>query len=69
MFNEIIGFTPLLLLGYDIEPVGMGFGDIEMGPAVLVSGTVKPENRGIGLGGKRLRRKGWEDTRWYIKCR
>ncbi|KAH6973157.1 hypothetical protein BKA56DRAFT_635087 [Ilyonectria sp. MPI-CAGE-AT-0026] len=61
--------TSLILLGYDIEPVGTGLGDIGMRLAVLVSGAVKPKNRGIGLGGKILRRKRWEYAWWYIECR
>ncbi|KAF7554335.1 hypothetical protein G7Z17_g2940 [Cylindrodendrum hubeiense] len=67
-FNEVIGFMATLLLGYEIEPVGMGFADLEMSPAVLASGTVKPKNRGVGLGGKIFRRNGWEDVQWNFEC-
>ncbi|KAH6884112.1 cytochrome P450 [Thelonectria olida] len=67
-FAEILGFISVLLLGFDVEPIGMGFADMEMSPPVLASGAVKPKNRGIGLGGKLLRRKGWEDVRWHFEC-
>jgi cytochrome P450 len=67
-FVEIMGLMCVLLLGYDIEPVGMEFADLKMGPPLMASGAGKPENRGVGLGGKIRRRKGWEDVRWQFKC-
>jgi cytochrome P450 len=67
-FAEIVGFISVLLLGFEIEPIGMGFADMEMSPPVLASGAVKPKNRGIGLGGKLLRRKEWEDVQWHFEC-
>ncbi|KAF4439683.1 putative phenylacetyl-CoA ligase, partial [Fusarium austroafricanum] len=42
-FAEIIGFTSALLLGFEIEAVGVGFGDVKkLGPQ-LAGGTVRPE--------------------------
>ncbi|KAH7136712.1 cytochrome P450 [Dactylonectria estremocensis] len=67
-FAEIMGLMCVLLLGYDIEPVGMEFAELKMGPPLMASGAVKPENRGVGLGGKILRRKGWEDVQWHFEC-
>ncbi|KAI5455970.1 cytochrome P450 [Mariannaea sp. PMI_226] len=67
-FAEILGFTCIMLLGFDIEPTGMGFADMEMSPPLLASGTVKPKNRGIGLGGRLLRRKEWENVQWHFEC-
>ncbi|KPM39720.1 hypothetical protein AK830_g6825 [Neonectria ditissima] len=67
-YAEILGFMSVLLLGYEIEPVGMGFGDVEMDIPALATGTVKPKNRGVGLGAKVLRRRGWEDVQWRFEC-
>ncbi|KAH7126159.1 cytochrome P450 [Dactylonectria macrodidyma] len=67
-FAEIMGLMCVLLLGYDIEPVGMGFADLKMSPPLMASGALKPVNRGVGLGGKIMRRKGWEDVRWHFNC-
>ncbi|KAF4952726.1 hypothetical protein FSARC_12576 [Fusarium sarcochroum] len=67
-FAEIIGFASALLLGFDIEPIGKGFGDIKMLGATLASGTVRPEKYGAGLGGRISRRKGWENVEWKFEC-
>ncbi|KAM0211938.1 hypothetical protein ACHAQI_005092 [Fusarium lateritium] len=67
-FAEIVGFAASLLLGFNIEAVGMGFGDVKkLGPQ-LAGGTVRPEKYGAGLGGKMSRREGWEDVEWKFEC-
>lgn len=67
-FAEIIGFTSLLVLGFEVEPVGMGFGDVEMLPPLMAGGALKPKSEGMGLGGRILRRRGWEDVGWRFEC-
>ncbi|SPJ73901.1 related to cytochrome P450 8B1 [Fusarium torulosum] len=67
-FAEIVGFAASLLLGFDIEAVGMGFGDVtKLGPK-LAGGTVRPEKYGAGLGGRISRREGWENVEWKFEC-
>ncbi|KAK7429411.1 hypothetical protein QQZ08_004003 [Neonectria magnoliae] len=67
-FAEILGFMSILLLGYEIEAVGMGFANVEMDIPALTTGSVNPKNWGAGLGGRILRRKGWEDVQWHFEC-
>ncbi|KAM0344753.1 hypothetical protein ACHAPU_007125 [Fusarium lateritium] len=67
-FAEIVGFAAALLLGFDIDIVGMGFGDVKMLGPQLAGGTVRPEKYGAGLGGRISRRKGWENVEWRFKC-
>ncbi|KAF4466265.1 7-alpha-hydroxycholest-4-en-3-one 12-alpha-hydroxylase [Fusarium albosuccineum] len=67
-FAEILGFMAVLLLGFDIEPVGMAFGDMKMRGARLAGGAVRPENYGKGLGANIVRRKGWENVEWKFEC-
>ncbi|KAH7185014.1 cytochrome P450 [Fusarium flagelliforme] len=67
-FAEIIGFVSSLLLGFDIEATGMGFGDMKMLGPQLAGGTVRPEKYGTGLGAKIKRRQGWEDVKWRFEC-
>ncbi|KAK7421620.1 hypothetical protein QQX98_002087 [Neonectria punicea] len=67
-FAEILGFMSILLLGYEVEAVGMGFADAEMDIPALATGSVKPKNRGAGLGGRILRRRGCEDVPWRFEC-
>ncbi|KAG4279565.1 hypothetical protein FPRO04_13598 [Fusarium proliferatum] len=43
-FAEIIGFASALLLGFEIEAVGMGFGNVKMLGPQLAGGTVRPES-------------------------
>lgn len=67
-FAEIIGFASSLLLGFDVEAIGMGFGDMKkLGPQ-LASGTVRPEKYGAGLGANIKRREGWENVKWKFEC-
>ncbi|KAF5538971.1 cytochrome P450 monooxygenase 8B1 [Fusarium phyllophilum] len=67
-FAEIIGFASALLLGFEIEAVGMGFGDVKkLGPQ-LAGGTVRPERYGAGLGAEIAMRRGWEDVEWRFEC-
>ncbi|KAF4334052.1 cytochrome P450 monooxygenase 8B1, partial [Fusarium beomiforme] len=42
-FAEIVGFASALLLGFEIEAVGMGFGEVKMLGPKLAGGTVRPE--------------------------
>ncbi|KAH6876823.1 cytochrome P450 [Thelonectria olida] len=65
---EILGFTSVLLLGFEIEPVGMRFDDMKMLPPTLATGAVRPEKYGKGLGGRMVRRKGWENVEWKFEC-
>ncbi|KAM5347244.1 hypothetical protein ACJ41O_010249 [Fusarium nematophilum] len=67
-FAEILGFMSVLLLGFDIEPVGMSFGAVKMLGPQLASGAVRPERYGKGLGGRITRRRGWEDVEWRFEC-
>jgi hypothetical protein len=67
-FAEIIGFASSLLLGFDVEAMGMGFGDMKMLPPQLAGGTVRPEKYGAGLGARIKRREGWEDVEWKFEC-
>ncbi|KAJ4128057.1 hypothetical protein NW768_008341 [Fusarium equiseti] len=67
-FAEIIGFASSMLLGFDIEAMGMGFGDMKMLGPQLAGGTVRPEKYGAGLGAKIKRRQGWEDVKWRFVC-
>ncbi|KAF4980542.1 hypothetical protein FZEAL_3477 [Fusarium zealandicum] len=67
-FAEILGFMAVLLLGFEVEPVGMAFGDMKMLGAQLASGAVRPEKYGRGLGGKITRREGWEHVEWRFEC-
>jgi hypothetical protein len=67
-FAEIIGFASALLLGFEIEAVGMGFGDVNMLGPQLAGGTVRPERYGAGLGATVSRREGWEDVEWRFEC-
>ncbi|KAF5634209.1 cytochrome P450 monooxygenase 8B1 [Fusarium sp. NRRL 52700] len=67
-FAEIIGFASALLLGFEIEAVGMGFGDVKMLGPKLAGGTVRPERYGAGLGAEIAMRRGWEDVEWRFEC-
>ncbi|PTD07921.1 4-coumarate-CoA ligase-like protein 7 [Fusarium culmorum] len=67
-FAEIIGFASSLLLGFDVEATGMGFGDMKkLGPQ-LAGGTVRPEKYGAGLGAQIKSRQGWENVQWKFEC-
>ncbi|RGP80661.1 putative phenylacetyl- ligase [Fusarium longipes] len=67
-FAEIIGFASSLLLGFDLEAVGMAFGDMKkLGPQ-LAGGTVRPEKYGAGLGARIKTREGWENVEWKFEC-
>ncbi|EXA30260.1 hypothetical protein FOVG_18350 [Fusarium oxysporum f. sp. pisi HDV247] len=65
---EIIGFASALLLGFEIEAVGMGFGNVKMLGPQLAGGTVRPERYGAGLGAEIAMRQGWEDVEWRFEC-
>ncbi|KAM6535895.1 hypothetical protein FALCPG4_005421 [Fusarium falciforme] len=67
-FAEILGFMAVLVLGFDVEPLGMRFGEMKMLGGQLASGTVRPEKHGKGLGGKITRRSGWENVDWRFEC-
>lgn len=67
-FAEILGFMAVLLLGFEVEPVGMRFGEMEMNDPMLASATVKPVKMGEGLGARLKRRSGWEDVEWDFVC-
>ncbi|KAF4993225.1 hypothetical protein FGRMN_6589 [Fusarium graminum] len=67
-FAEIVGFAATLLLGFDIDSVGKGFGDVKMLGPQLAGGTVRPEKYGAGLGGRISARKEWENVEWRFKC-
>lgn len=67
-FAEILGFMAVLLLGFEVEPVGMRFGEMEMMDPMLASATVKPVKMGEGLGARLRRRSGWEDVHWDFVC-
>lgn len=67
-FAEILGFKAVLVLGFDVEPLGMRFGEMKMLGGQLASGTVRPEKHGKGLGGKITRRSGWENVDWRFEC-
>ncbi|KAI8722714.1 hypothetical protein NCS52_00416000 [Fusarium sp. LHS14.1] len=67
-FAEILGFMAVLVLGFDVEALGMRFGEMKMLGGQLASGTVRPEKHGKGLGGKITRRSGWEDVEWRFEC-
>ncbi|KAK2672903.1 Cytochrome P450, E-class, group IV [Fusarium oxysporum f. sp. vasinfectum] len=67
-FAEIIGFASALLLGFEIEAVGMRFGDVKMLGPQLAGGTVRPERYGAGLGAEIAMREGWEDVEWRFEC-
>ncbi|CAM1501492.1 Fc.00g034760.m01.CDS01 [Cosmosporella sp. VM-42] len=67
-FAEILGFMSVLVLGFEVEPTGMRFGEMQMLGPQLASGTVKPKNSGKGLGAKIRRRSGWEGVQWKFEC-
>ena len=67
-FAEILGFMAVLVLGFEIEPTGMRFGEMKMAGPQLASGTVKPVNYGKGLGARIRRRAGWEGVEWKFEC-
>ncbi|PNY22474.1 25-hydroxycholesterol 7-alpha-hydroxylase, partial [Tolypocladium capitatum] len=67
-FCEILGFMSAMLLRFDVEPVGMEFGDVEMEGSKLSSGSCKPVKNGEGLGARITRRPGWEKTRVTFQC-
>ncbi|KAG7408762.1 Cytochrome P450 705A22 [Fusarium oxysporum f. sp. rapae] len=65
---EIIGSASALLLGFEIEAVGMGFGNVKMLGPQLAGATVRPERYGAGLGAEIAMRQGWEDVEWRFEC-
>jgi cytochrome P450 len=65
-FCEILGFMALMLLRFDVEPVGMGFADLKMAGSKLSSPSCRPVNSGQGLGARISMRKGWETTRFVF---
>lgn len=67
-FSEIIALVTVMLVGFDIEATGVGFGGVKMGGPQLVSSACKPEKAGKGLGAKMNVRKGWENVEWKSKC-
>ncbi|OIW32305.1 cytochrome P450 [Coniochaeta ligniaria NRRL 30616] len=66
--TEISAIICTLLAGFEIEPVGLGFGDAKPGPPQLVTSLVKPLDDAQGLGIRLSRRKGWEKVQWRYEC-
>lgn len=67
-FAEIIGFTAVFLLGFEIESTGMRFEDMKMRDPLLASATVKPVGNGEGLGARIRAREGWEGVCWRFSA-
>ncbi|KAL5117167.1 hypothetical protein ACEQ8H_004992 [Pleosporales sp. CAS-2024a] len=67
-FAEIIAFTAVMVLGFDLQPIGMKFRDLKMLGPVLASGSVKPVGAGKGLGAKIKPREGWTNVKWTFTC-
>lgn len=67
-FCEILGIKSMMLLRFDIDPLGMEFSDIKMDGAELSGPTCKPVKDGEGLGARIARRHGWEETKFVFKC-
>lgn len=67
-FAEILAFTATMILGFDVEPVGMEFGDLKMRGPLLSAGSVKPEGEGKGMGAKIKPREDWSNVRWIFRC-
>ncbi|POR34170.1 25-hydroxycholesterol 7-alpha-hydroxylase [Tolypocladium paradoxum] len=67
-FCEILGFMSMMLLRFDIEPLGMEFGDLELEGSKLSAPSCKPVKGGEGLGARITTRPGWEKTKFTFKC-
>ncbi|UNI17574.1 hypothetical protein JDV02_003906 [Purpureocillium takamizusanense] len=67
-FCEILGFAAMVLLRFEVEPVGMGFAALRMDGAKLSAPSCKPVGGGEGLGARIRARRGWEGTRFAFKC-
>ena len=67
-FAEIIGFAATLIVGYEVEAVGMAWGEMKMQKPNLASATVKPVAEGKGQGGKIRVREGWEGVEWRFEA-
>jgi cytochrome P450 len=67
-FAEIIGCAAVMLLGFDIEAMGMKFEEMRMQSPRLSSGTVKPVNSGKGLGARIKPREEFENVSWKFRA-
>ncbi|KAJ8116812.1 hypothetical protein OPT61_g1847 [Boeremia exigua] len=67
-FAEIIGSAAVLLLGFDIKPLGMSFEDVQMRGPRLSSGTVKPVDSGKGLGARVTPREEFANVAWRFRA-
>ncbi|KAJ6441080.1 cytochrome P450 [Purpureocillium lavendulum] len=67
-FCEILGFMAMILLRFEVEPVGMAFDDLQMDGSKLSAPSCKPVDGGEGLGARIRVRKGWEATTFAFKC-
>lgn len=67
-FCEILGFVAMILLRFEVEPVGMEFADLKMDGSKLSAPSCKPLDGGEGLGARIRARKGWESTTFAFKC-
>jgi len=67
-FAEILAVSCALVLGFELENVGMAFDDMRLATAALGNATYKPRDWGKGLGVKIRRRAGWENVKWRFKA-
>ncbi|KAH7378441.1 cytochrome P450 [Phaeosphaeria sp. MPI-PUGE-AT-0046c] len=67
-FAEIIAFSAVLILGFDVNSTGMKFEDLKMRGPLLSSGSVKPVGEGKGLGARIKPRNAWANVKWTFHC-
>lgn len=67
-FAEILAFTAVMVLGFDVEATGMKFEELKMRGPLLAAGSVKPVGEGKGLGARIKPRDGWENVKWTFRC-
>lgn len=67
-FAEIVGCAAVMLVGFEIESVGLGWGDVKMAGPKLSSGTVKPVDGGRGLGARVKPREGFQGVEWRFSA-
>lgn len=59
-FAEVMSLTATLLVGFEVQARGVGFGEVRCGRPSFGSPSVKPVGEGEGTGFGIVRRRGWE---------